>query len=193
MDAEIVLASKSNGRAKVLKESGFDFEVMPSDIDESRIRDLNPEELVKKLASAKAENVADKVAAGKVVIGVDTIGVLGRKIIEKPKDKKDAIAMLLELSGKTHDVFSGIAVICREKNISLVGISKSKVTFRKLLPQEIEDYLKTDDALRFAGGYNIEGTKSMSFIEKINGSYTGVIGMPLEKLVPMLKECGIEF
>ncbi len=188
----IVLASKSRGREKILREAGVDFEIMPSDIDESKIRDLNPEALAKKLALAKAENIAAKVSGDKVVIGVDTMGVISGKIIEKPKDRSDAIRMLEELSGRTHEVFTGIAVLCCKNKKSLVDISKAKVTFRKLSRAEIEDYLKTDDALRFAGGYNIDGTKSMKFIESIRGSYSGIIGMPLEKLIPMLRKCGID-
>jgi len=100
--------------------------------------------------------------------------------------------MLSAFSGKTHMLFTGIAVVCRESKKSIVDVSVSTVTFRKLSKAEIDDYLKIDDALHFAGGYNVEGTKSMRFIEAVSGSYSGIIGMPLDKLIPMLKKCGVK-
>lgn len=187
-----ILASNSRGREKVLKEAGFDFDVVASKIDESKIRDDNPEMLVKKLARAKAEDVAMKVSEDSVVIGADTLCVFGSKIIEKPKDKGEARGMLAAFSGKTHMLLTGITVVCRKRKKSLVDVSVSTVTFRKISSAEICDYLKSDDALRFAGGYNIDGTKSMRFIESVCGSYSGIIGMPLEKLVPMLKKLGVD-
>lgn len=186
---KIILASKSNGRAKILRDACFVFDCMPSDVDESNVRDKNPEELVKKLALAKAEDVASKADAKAIVIGADTVCVFGGKIIEKPRDKDDAFKMLSAFSGKTHMLFTGIAVVCRESKKSIVDVSVSTVTFRKLSKAEIDDYLKADDALHFAGGYNVEGTKSMRFIEAVSGSYSGIIGMPLDKLIPMLKKC----
>ena len=208
MGQKIVLASKSGGRAKVLHDAGFVFEAVPSDVDESAIRDLhigmqslkirknfhdrNPESLVKKLALAKAEYVAAKLDAKNIVIGADTICVFGGKIIEKPRDLEEAAAMLGAFSGKTHMLLTGIAVVNKERKKSLVNVSVSTVTFRNLSKAEIDDYLKSGDALRFAGGYNIDSTKSMRFIEGISGSYSGVIGMPLEKLIPMLKKCGVD-
>ena len=188
---KIILASKSNGRAKILRDSGFAFDCMPSDVNESEIRDESPEELVKKLALAKADDVAAKSDTEAIVIGADTVCVFGGKIIEKPRDKNDAFKMLSAFSGKTHMLFTGIAVVCRESKKSIADVSVSTVTFRKLSKAEIDDYLKTDDALRFAGGYNVEGTKSMRFIEAVSGSYSGIIGMPLDKLIPMLKKCGV--
>lgn len=190
---KIILASKSNGRAKILREAGFAFETVPSTVDESAIRDRNPEELVKKLALAKAEDVAAKADAKTIVIGADTVCVFCGKIIEKPRDKEDAFRMLSAFSGKTHMLFTGIAVVCRESKKSIADVSVSTVTFRNISKAEIGDYLKSDDALQFAGGYNIDATKSMRFIEGISGSYTGVIGMPLEKLIPILKKCGVDY
>lgn len=192
MEENLILASKSNGRAKILREAGFAIETIPSAVDESAIRDKNPEELVKKLALAKAEDVASKADAKAIVIGADTVCVFCGKIIEKPRDKDDAFKMLSAFSGKTHLILTGIAVVCRESKKSIASVSISTVTFRKLSKAEIDDYLKTDDALHFAGGYNIDATKSMRFIEGICGSYTGTIGMPLEKLIPMLKSCGVD-
>ncbi len=221
---KIILASKSNGRAKILREAGFVFETIPSTVDESAIRDLHlgmqslkihgtscqafevfkpqnrknfhdksSEEFVKKLALAKAEDVASKADAKAVVIGADTVCVFGGKIIEKPRDKDGAFRMLSAFSGKTHMLFTGIAVVCGESKKSIADVSVSTVTFRKISKAEIDDYLKSDDALQFAGGYNIDATKSMRFIEGISGSYTGVIGMPLEKLIPMLRKCKVDF
>lgn len=209
MEKTLILASKSNGRAKILRDACFAFETVPSTVDESAIRDLHlgmqslkirknfhdksPEELVKKLALAKAEDVASKVAEDKIVIGADTVCVFGGKIIEKPRDKADAFKMFSAFSGKTHMLLTGIAVVCKGSNKSIVDVSVSTVTFRNISKAEIDDYLKADDALHFAGGYNIDATKSMRFIEGISGSYTGVIGMPLDKLIPMLKKCKADF
>ncbi|MBU4300055.1 MAG: Maf family protein [Nanoarchaeota archaeon] len=189
----IILASKSNGRAKILREACFAFDSVHGNVDESAIREKSPEELVKKLALAKAEDVALKADAKAVVIGADTVCVFGGKFIGKPRDKDDAFRMLSAFSGKTHMLFTGIAVLCMGDKKSLVDVSVSTVTFRTISKAEIDDYLTTDDAMNFAGGYNIDATKSMRFIEGISGSYTGVIGMPLEKLVPMLKKCGFDY
>lgn len=186
---ELILASKSKGREMILRAAGFGFKVMPSTVDESKINCKNPEELVKKLAFAKAEEVASKVSESCIVIGADTVCLFEGKIIGKPKTKDDAARMLESFSAKTHEVITGIAVICRKNKTALADISKAKVAFRKLLREEIEDYLKSGDAYRFAGAYNIEGTKSMAFIESISGSYSSIIGMPFEKLIPMLREC----
>lgn len=188
----IILASNSKGRQRILEEAGFDFDTMPSNVDESKIRDGDPESLVKKLALAKAEDVASKVPEDNIVIGADTVCVLGGKIIEKPKDKAEASKMLESFSGKTHMILTGIAVICKKSKKSLVDVSVSTVAFRKLSKAEISDYLTADDALRFAGGYTIDATKSMKFVNCVSGSYSGIIGMPLEKLIPMLRMCGVD-
>lgn len=188
---QIILASNSKGRQRILKESGFDFEIMPSNIDESKIRDNNPENLVKLLAQAKAEDIAAKVSEDKIVVGADTICVFGGKVIEKPHDLAEARRMLSAFSGKTHMIMTGIAAVARKNKKSLVDVSIATVTFRKISKAEIGDYLKADDALRFAGGYNIDGTKSMKFIDCVCGSYSGIIGLPLEKLIPMLEKCGV--
>ncbi len=189
---KIIIASKSRGRERVLREAGFDFEVMPSNMDESKISDKNPEMLVKRLALAKAEDVASKLDESRVIIGADTICIFNGKVIGKPKDRKDALEMLEAFSGKTHMILTGIAVVCRKSKKAISDVSVSTVTFRKITRAEIEDYLKLDDAYRFAGGYSIDGTKSAKFIEGISGSYSGVIGMPLEKLIPMLRRCGVD-
>jgi len=187
---KIILASKSPRRKLLLEQIGLNFEVMVSDINEGEVEGNDLIERVNKLARIKAQNIAKKVKDA-VVIGADTLVVMDNKVVGKPRTEEEARNMLKWLSGKTHGVYTGVCVINTINGNVMSDYSTSEVMFRNLSDKEIEDYIKTGEAFDKAGGYDIVGTHSIKFVESINGSHTNVIGLPLEKLIPMLRENGI--
>ena len=180
---EIILASASPRRQEILKAIFSNFMVLPADIDESLSGDINAEAAAEYLSRKKAESVA-KENPDKLVIGSDTTVVLDNTILGKPKDKTDAWNMLNMLSGKTHKVITGVCVCANGKTHSFSEITE--VSFYKLSDGEIEDYLETDEWTDKAGAYGIQG-KAGLFVEKINGDYNNVVGLPVSRLNRELK------
>lgn len=195
----IFLASISPRRKELLKRLGIKFRVLVPRLNEiSFSPHLFPPPLVgggqeggaKKyalaLAKMKVESVREQVQKG-VIIGMDTIVVLDKKIMGKPKYKKEARAMLSALSGKTHKVITGIYLLCLPKRKAISRYEMTKVKFRKLSKMEIERYIKTNEPYDKAGAYAIQG-KAGLFIESINGCYFNVVGFPLAKFLELLKK-----
>lgn len=184
---DIILASKSPRRIKFLKEIGLKFIIEPSKIDENLYIDENlaPEEIAKKIALEKAKSIAKNKKEG-IIIGADTIVVLNNEILGKPVDKKDAIRMLKKLSNSTHKVITGLAII-DIKGKTLVDSVITLVTMRKIDDKEIEDYVNSKEPLDAAGAYKIQ-EKGYKFIEKIEGDYENVIGLPLSKFKRMFQQ-----
>jgi septum formation protein len=185
MQPKIILASKSPRRAQLLHQVGLSFKIVPSHIDESNFHSTNPVQTARKIAVAKARSVALKYRSG-IIIGADTIVVINRKILGKPIDKQDARNLLSNLSGKTHRVITGIAVLDARTNCIKQGHSITAVTFRKLTLKEIEEYIDTGDPFDKAGSYGIQG-KGALFVERITGDYFNVVGLPLVLLFRLLK------
>ncbi|MEW6097539.1 MAG: Maf family protein [bacterium] len=184
MYRQIILASSSPHRKKLLEQIGIEVRVVEPDISESRDEDMSFEEWVCKLALAKAESVAKRFKSG-TVLGADTIVVLGDKIFRKPRNDEDAKNMLRELSGTTHKVITGLALIDTYTKNTLVEHVTTEVTMKKLSDAQIAGYVITKEPLEKAGALCIQG-RGAQFIEKINGCYTNVIGLPLAKLTDML-------
>lgn len=183
MQYNIILASKSPRRKELLGKIVKSFQIVDSGVDEARIRAKSPLLFAKKAAATKAKAVAEK-HKDAIVIGADTIVVLGNKILGKPKDKKDALAMLKSLSGTTHKVITGIAVIFPgEKVISTYALTR--VTMKKISPQAIADYVDSGRPLDKAGAYGIQEIED-PFIEKIEGDYDNVVGLPVKQLEKIL-------
>lgn len=188
-NCRIILGSKSPRRKKLLEQIGLEFEVIPSDFDEDTIcYDNNPEEYVKLLALKKAESVASKVNGNAIVIGADTIVVLENEILNKPIDEYDAYEILKKLSGKTHLVYTGIAIINNFKNKKVIDFKKTEVSFRNLGDDEIWEYIKTGSPMDKAGAYGIQDDYGAVFVNHIVGCYYNIVGLPLEKFYSMLKE-----
>ena len=185
---KIILASSSPRRKKLLEELGLAFEVVPSDVDESGIQERDFGKYVKILSRRKAESIAAQYNDA-LIIAADTIVVLDNEIFGKPADEDDARGMLTKLSGKTHEVYSGVCIISPQKTMS--DYSVTEVTFKKLLDPEIEEYIQSGEWRDKAGGYAIQEGLSREFIASYKGSYNTVVGLPVEKLIPMLKEYGI--
>lgn len=183
---DIILASTSKRREDIFKKYNFKFEIKASNIEEIiDIRD-NPKELVMSLAFRKAYNVA-KDNEDAIVIGADTVVYYDGRILSKPKDKEDAFNMLSSLSGKTHQVITGICIINLEENLKIVDFEKTKVKFRDLDKDMIKTYISTGEPLDKAGSYGIQDIGAL-FVESIEGSYLNVVGLPLVKLDKMLEK-----
>lgn len=181
---KVILASASPRRQELLKNIFNNFEIIPADVDEGLNEAIIPEHAAEYLADKKANFISKKYPDA-LVIGSDTTVVTDGLILGKPKDKKDAENMLKMLSGKAHKVITGVSIYLGEKNISFSEITE--VVFFKLTDMEINEYLKTDEWKDKAGAYGIQG-KAGLFVEKINGDYNNVVGLPIARLNRRLKD-----
>jgi septum formation protein len=181
---KIVLASNSPRRIELLKKLGVLFSVMPSDFDEELVQHDNPAEVARLRALGKALDVALRLQEG-IVLGADTIVVLDGKVFGKPENATHAKRMLRKLSGKTHSVFSGVALVNAKTKAKESAVDESKVKFRKLTIKEIDRYVATRECFGKAGSYAIQGKASV-LIEGYDGSLSNIVGLPLEKLKPLL-------
>ena len=184
-----VLASKSPRRRYLLKKAGLDFLVVPSQVDESKIVINDPESYVIELAKAKAEDIAQKYPES-WVIGADTIVVIDDAILGKPRSKNDARNMLLRLSGRIHQVYTGFAICCKAEKRIFSQVVKTDVLFKKLSEEEIQWYIHTPEPFDKAGAYAIQGIGTF-LIRSIHGSYTNVVGLPVCEVIEFLIKEGL--
>ena len=189
LSAPLVLASASPRRRELLSDCGLNFTVSTSDLDESVDENEDPKELVLRLAEGKARTVASKFPES-YILGADTDVALGKKIFGKPKDQKEVTDMLQDLSGNTHQVVGGVALLDPKQNKIYAGLSVTSVTFRTLSSSEIRAYAKTKEPYDKAGGYAAQGLGA-SFIKVIEGSYTNVVGLDLSMVLGLFREAGI--
>jgi septum formation protein len=181
LNTPIYLASKSPRRRKLLKQLNLKFKSFSVDIDESLHKKENPSDAVIRLSKEKLESAKNIIDNG-IIITADTIVVLGKKIIGKPADKKDAFRILKLLSGKTHIVYTGYSVYNSYNGKTITEYEKTKVTFRILTIDEINEYIKGGSPMDKAGAYGIQDDFGAVFIKKIDGCYYNVVGLPLAKL-----------
>jgi len=181
----LILASTSPRRKQLLKEAGYEFEVIEPVLGEIHLHKQPPEIMVEAEAYAKARQVIDQVEDG-VVIAADTLIRLGDEVIGKPEDSKGAREILRKLSGSTHWVISGVCVIDAATRDRLIAYDRTKVTMAKMSDAEIEEYVASGQGLDKAGAYAIQESGD-KFIKKIEGSFSNVVGLPLEVLDRMLK------
>lgn len=181
----IVLASRSPRRADLMKEIAADFQVVPSSVEEVIRPQCTPEENAIAIAQAKAEEVA-RGRPGHLVIGADTIVVLDGEIIGKPADKEDARNILRRLSGREHEVITGIAIVdCQRVQAAAV----SKVKIKPLSEDEIAAYVESGEPMDKAGAYAIQG-RGARLVESYSGSYSNIVGLPMETLKDLLEKVG---
>ncbi|MBK8312859.1 MAG: septum formation inhibitor Maf [Acidobacteria bacterium] len=182
----LILASASPRRAELLKAAGIDFTVKVSDIDESLIVGESPRDYVLRLSREKALAVAGK---GDLVLGADTTVVIdsahGGEIAGKPVDEQDARRMLKLLSGRRHEVLTGVSLVLDDRIISEVEVTQ--VEFALMTDLEIDWYISTGEPMDKAGAYGIQGYASR-FIERIDGNYSNVVGLPVQLVYTMLKK-----
>lgn len=188
---ELVLASESPRREMLLRQVGLDFQVVPSGVDESPPNNgASPEETAKGLALAKARHVASGRDSG-LVIGADTVVVVDGLILGKPSGPEEAAEMIRTLGGKAHQVITGIAVV----NAASGGVRSdtvvTEVRFAPLDEETIRRYVATGEPMDKAGGYAIQGYGSL-LIERIDGDYFNVVGLPLRRLAELLREFGFD-
>ena len=187
---KIILASSSPRRKQLLEQLGLAFSVDPSDCPEDLSQKLEPHALARKLALQKALSVASRHAAA-VVIAADTFGVLDGRILGKPRDAAGARDMLAALSGRCHSVISGIAVADARNGKNVTASVETQVYFRRLTPAEIDAYVATGEPLDKAGAYAIQGLGA-ALVERIEGDYFNVVGLPLCALCDLLKDFDIK-
>lgn len=187
----LVLASRSPRRKALLETIGIQPLVVPSKFDESCFdpKAMSSEDLAMALARGKAAAVAREYPED-VVLGADTIVVLGDSVLGKPESPKEAAKMLERLSGRTHQVYTGIALYEPGSGKMFSDVDCTLVTMRQMEPSEIEWYVGTGEPMGKAGGYGIQG-KAALFVTAINGDYTGVIGLPLSRFYEILKKAGL--
>ena len=183
----LVLASASPRRADLLRAAGFAFVVRPASVDESARPDEGAAALVQRLASAKAAAVGIDDPLD-VVIGADTLVVLDGRILGKPRDDRDATAMLERLSGRGHEVLTGVAV--RQGGRAIVSVEETRVYFSPLRADEIAWYVASGEPHDKAGAYGIQGLASR-FVDRIEGSHANVVGLPVAAVQRALKSLGI--
>lgn len=185
---ELVLASASPRRRELLENIGCSFRVVVSDAEENTDKSLEPYLYVQELALIKAAAVGKRLSAnpGLLIIGADTVVYSGGKILGKPKDEKDAHDMLAELSGKTHEVMTGICVLRTADAKAVCERAVTKVTFRELSEETIRAYIATGEPFDKAGGYGIQGRGAL-LVSGIEGDYANVVGLPVSVLSHVLK------
>ncbi len=187
---KIILASASPRRKELLQKIGLKFEVAPGDYEENIDSDLEPHRLVLQMSLKKAESAALRYHNA-VIIAADTIGVIDRKILGKPHTESEARKMLREISGKSHTVITGFTILDTATKKTTSGTVDTTVYIKKLNAQELNDYVKTGEPLDKAGAYAIQGIGAL-IVDRIEGDYYNVMGLPLNALAQALKKFGIK-
>jgi septum formation protein len=187
----LILASSSPRRRELLRGRGFAFDVVEPAIDESPLPEEEPGALVQRLALAKARSVAAFAPPESVVLGCDTIVVLEQRVLGKPLDAADAVEMLLAIAGRTHRVHTAFAALAPALAEERVGVETSRVTLRPVTRSEAERYAAGGEPLDKAGAYALQG-EGGRFVTQVEGSRSNVIGLPLERVEPLLLALGVE-
>lgn len=186
MTKKLILASASPRRRALMSELGWEFEVVPSKYKEIRLDGETADNMALRFALGKAKSVAE-CYNNAVVVAADTIVVIDSDILGKPKDSKQVCEMLAKLQGRTHKVLTAVAVI--SEGAEVTSVETTKVTFRSLSTEQINAYVATGESLDKAGGYAIQG-HGMLLVEKIDGSYSNVVGLPVACLSKILEKVG---
>ena len=188
----LVLASASPRRRDLLRHAGLRFEVMPADVPEEMHAGEHPRALVERLAVAKAAAVRGRLPERprRLVLGSDTVVALGDAILGKPRDAEEAVAMLLRLTGRTHSVWTGVAVFATDSAAPCVRSIESQVTLRAAAEAELRAYVATGEPLDKAGAYALQG-EGRRLVHRVDGSESNVIGLPLEETLALLAAAGL--
>ena len=186
---KLILASSSPRRAEILANAGLPFSVLSSAVDESPLAGEKPEALVLRLANAKAELAAARAVGPAVILAADTVVVLGDRILGKPQSADEARHMLEQLSGRTHSVLTGVALIRLPDNERRQFTESTLVHFRPITERELAAYLDTEEPYDKAGAYAIQGLAGR-FTPRIEGCYFNVVGLPLSRALSELRSLG---
>jgi len=189
---KLILASASPRRAEILTDAGIAFDLLPVEVDETRHHGEGAEDMCQRLAKAKARVAAVRLGAVSepaIVVAADTTVEIDGEILGKPDSPEAAREMLHRLSGKTHRVLTGLALVRLPDGAARSAVECTEVRFAALEEAEMDEYVATGEPLDKAGGYAIQG-QGGRFIERVDGCYFNVVGLPLAKLVRILKELG---
>ncbi|AVQ16079.1 Maf family protein [Fusobacterium gonidiaformans] len=184
----MILASKSPRRKEILEMLAWNFEVCSQETEEIFEKGKSIEENMQKIALEKAKAVVN-LHPNSLILSCDTMVVVENTILGKPKNKKEAKAMLQALSGKHSYVYSAVALLDRKRDLEETFVEKTKIYFYQMSEKEIDDYIATGEPMDKAGAYAIQGKASV-FIEKIEGDYWNVVGLPISRVYQKLKEWG---
>ena len=182
----LILASSSPRRADLMRRLGLSFIIRPADIDETYTAGESPADHAERLAREKAVAIASQ-SPHAVVVGSDTIVVLDGEVLGKPRGPEDAVRMLRRLSGREHEVFTGVAVAAGCEVVS--ALERVRVRFRELSELECREYVETGEPMDKAGAYGIQGYGS-AIVEAIQGDYFAVMGLPIVRLLDLLRRMG---
>lgn len=185
----VILASGSPRRKELMDMLGIDYEIIVSNADETFEEGLSLEEQSKRLGYIKAKAVFDETSGDRIIIGSDTMVVKDAKIYGKPKDKQDAISMLNELKNNKHQVFTSLAILVQkgEEYKEYIDCDTTEVYFSDMTEAEIEKWVDSGEAYDKAGAYGVQSSKFAVFIDKINGNYATIVGLPIHKVYNILK------
>ncbi|MHA1584583.1 MAG: Maf family protein [Promethearchaeota archaeon] len=194
---QLILASASRDRKKLFEQINVQILIFPSHFDEKQVSIQDPETLVEALALGKANDVANRWKMthesedSGIIIGADTIGFINGKIIGKPANFKESVSMIMSLSGKWHSVYTGVAILCTNSDQQLIFTVHTRVHFQDLSREEILAYLNESNEYHGrAAAYSI-GDRAELFIDRIEGSYSNIVGLPMAELRISLKEFGV--
>lgn len=189
----LLLASSSPRRCELLAQLGVPFEVCPSQIDESVNSTQSPDVIVLDLARRKAQSVASRLQerTGTLILGADTIVVRNGQIFGKPRHETEACNMLQSLSGRTHEVYTGICLVDGSSGREQSVFERTRVHFAVATREEITAYVQSGEPMDKAGAYGIQGRGAI-FVEKIKGDYNTVVGLPLRRLYVLLRHFGFD-
>lgn len=185
-EKKIILASKSPRRSQILREAGFNFEIKTKEVEETYPDDLETEKVAEYLAEKKAKATRDFIQNDEILLTADSIVILNNEIFGKPKDFEDACRIIRKLSGNEHKVITGVCLISNEKKVTFSGISKVK--FEHLSDEEIEFYVRNFEPYDKAGAYAVQEWIGLCKISKIEGTYSNIMGLPMELVYRHLAE-----
>jgi len=191
MRPRLILASASPRRRALLDQIGVSYRVRPAEIDETPLATEPPDQYVLRVAQAKASAIRLANDNALPILGADTAVVLDNTILGKPRGSREGVEMLRRLSGRWHQVISAVHLNLGMGTTGLEAVSISRVHFRRLEEHEILAYWKTGEPLDKAGGYAVQGRGAI-FVKSLEGSFSGVMGLPLYETAELLKEAGIE-
>ena len=182
----LLLASASPRRRELLRNAGFDFDVQASHIVEEMKPGERPEEFARRAAREKALHIAASSPGGRLVLGADTVVVVDGETLGKPSDPADAARMLRLLSGRTHQVHTGVCLVRAPDEVKALEHETTLVTFRELDEEEIRGYVESGEPLDKAGAYAVQGLAS-KFVTRISGCYSNVVGLPVARVYGILR------
>jgi len=186
---KLILASASPRRAQILHDAGISFTVISSAVDETPYANETPQEMVQRLADAKADLVAARAVGSSIIIAADTVVMIDQQVLGKPRSTEEARRMLEMLSSRTHSVITGVSIVRLPEMERRQFVETTLVHFARLTPEDLSRYLATGEPFDKAGAYAIQGHAGR-YIPRIEGCYFNVVGLPVARLVAALRELG---